>query len=314
MITFFATPKPFRGHIRVIQRNAIQSWQRLHSDAEILLLGPEEGTAETAKEFGLRHEPDIPCNEFGTVILSGLFSRAREIAHHKTVCFINCDIILTNDFLRAVRAVSGLHDNFLMAGRRWDMPIAEPIDFNDTAWGVELRFAALHEGHQRPPQWIDYFLFRRDLFTGEIPAFAVGRPGYDNWLIWRARSLGIPVIDASHDVIAVHQNHDYKHHPGGEKGVWEGEEARRNTALLGGWSHFCTVQDAKYRLVAGRLLHSYRHWPLLAQRAAKHARSTIWFGALDATRPIRHRLDLRREQTPDSAKTRLPDEDSASVT
>ena len=41
MITFFATPKPFRGHIRVIQRNAIQSWQRLHSDAEILLLGPE---------------------------------------------------------------------------------------------------------------------------------------------------------------------------------------------------------------------------------------------------------------------------------
>ncbi len=29
MITIFAIPKPFKGHIDVIQRNAIQSWTKL---------------------------------------------------------------------------------------------------------------------------------------------------------------------------------------------------------------------------------------------------------------------------------------------
>ena len=28
MITFFTTPKPFLGHIGIIQRNAIESWKR----------------------------------------------------------------------------------------------------------------------------------------------------------------------------------------------------------------------------------------------------------------------------------------------
>jgi hypothetical protein len=313
MITFFATPKPFRGHIGVIQRNAIRSWERLHEDVEILLLGPEEGTAETARDFGVGYEGNIPCNDFGTVLLSGLFYQAQEIASHRIICFINCDIILTRDFLTAVETVSHQHDNFLMVGRRWDMPITEPVDFTAPLWADALRAAAIREGHQRPPQWIDYFAFRRGFFTGRIPPFAVGRPGYDNWLIWCARSMGIPVVDASHDVIAVHQNHDYAHHPGGKSGVWEGDEARRNTVLLGGWSHFCTVEDATHRLVAGRLRHSYRHWYLLARRAAQNARAAVWFGLLDATRPVRHRLGLRHNSLPADGKSKLPNEDSANA-
>lgn len=30
MLTIFATPKPFQGHVGIIQRNAIGSWVRLH--------------------------------------------------------------------------------------------------------------------------------------------------------------------------------------------------------------------------------------------------------------------------------------------
>lgn len=51
MITIFSTPKPFRGHFEIIQRNAIQSWLRLRPGCEIILLGNDEGTAE----FNLRH-------------------------------------------------------------------------------------------------------------------------------------------------------------------------------------------------------------------------------------------------------------------
>ena len=41
MITIFSTPKPFRGHIGVIQRNALKSWTLLHPDVEMILFGDE---------------------------------------------------------------------------------------------------------------------------------------------------------------------------------------------------------------------------------------------------------------------------------
>ena len=73
MITLFTLPKPFVGHIGMIQRNAIQSWTRLHPDIDILMFGSEQGTAEIAAEFGIRHFPDVDVNEYGTPRMSGYF-------------------------------------------------------------------------------------------------------------------------------------------------------------------------------------------------------------------------------------------------
>ena len=59
MLTIFSTPKPFVGHIDIIQRNAIKSWTLLHPDVEVILFGDEEGAAEVCQEFGIRHEPEV---------------------------------------------------------------------------------------------------------------------------------------------------------------------------------------------------------------------------------------------------------------
>jgi hypothetical protein len=45
MITFFTTPKPFRGHIGIIQRNATENWNRMHTSVEVILFGDEECAA-----------------------------------------------------------------------------------------------------------------------------------------------------------------------------------------------------------------------------------------------------------------------------
>ena len=55
MLTLFAIPKAFRGEFNQIQRNAITSCTLLEPKPEIILLGDDEGTAEVAKEFGVRH-------------------------------------------------------------------------------------------------------------------------------------------------------------------------------------------------------------------------------------------------------------------
>lgn len=46
MLTIFSYPKPFKGHIDVIQRNAINSWTLLNPKPEIILACDEEGTKE----------------------------------------------------------------------------------------------------------------------------------------------------------------------------------------------------------------------------------------------------------------------------
>jgi len=52
-------------------------------------------------------------------------------------------------------------------------------------------------------------------------------------MIYRARSLGIPVVDATQSVDAVHQNHDYSHVPLRSGQRWSGPEAKANAALAG---------------------------------------------------------------------------------
>ena len=111
MLSMFALPKPFKGHIGVIQRNAIASWARLPSKPEIILFGDEEGTAQAARDLGVHHEPNIPRHEFDTPLMSGVFERGYAMTDSPMICYINSDIILLGDFLGAVRQVRAkLHE------------------------------------------------------------------------------------------------------------------------------------------------------------------------------------------------------------
>lgn len=297
MITFFTTPKPFLGHIGIIQRNALQSWKRIHPQCEVLLFGDEEGAAEAAQRFGIRHVPDVRRNEHGTKFLSPMFDRAQELARHPILCYVNCDIILLSDFRLAAERVISFGGDFLMVGQRWDTNVASPIDFSDPGWEPYMRCEAVKANRQRPPQWIDYFLFSNRLYYKRIPQFVIGRPGWDNWLVWHARHTGARVIDATAVTRVVHQNHDYSYHPDGEAGVWQGDEAQQNYALLRGGRSFATMENATHRLSLEGVRPNYYHWVVLAKRKVARLRAGIWFGLLAWSRPLRHRLGLRQRST-----------------
>jgi hypothetical protein len=300
MISFFTTPKPFRGHIGIIQRNALESWKRIHPQAEVILFGDEEGASEAARDLGLRHVPEVKRNKHGTKYLSPIFDAAQDLARHPCVCYVNCDILLLSDFRAAVERVMAFGGQFLMAGQRWDMDVTAPIDFSDPAWQAAVRQQALEANQQRPPQWIDYFTFLRGLYYRNTPPFVIGRPGWDNWLVWHARASGARVVDATAVVQAVHQNHDYSYHPEGEAGVWQGEEAQRNYALLEGGRCFATLENATHRLTLSGLQPNYHHYAVQAKRKLTAARNGAWFALLDLTRPVRRRLGLRQRRVPAS--------------
>lgn len=261
MLTIFSIPKPFVGHIGTIQRNAIQSWSLLHPRCEIILFGDDEGTAETAAEFGVRHVPDVAHNEFGTPLVNSLFETAERVATHDVLCYVNADIILMSSFMRAVQQVIGLRRRFLMVGQRWDVYINELWNFKQSDWEKELSGFVRKHGKLHPPGGTDYFAFPRGLWQ-DLPPFAVGRPGWDNWLIYKARTRRIPVIDASIVTTVIHQNHDYNHVPErSDKGAWKGPEADRNRELIGSWEDYMfTSADATLLLTPEGLRRALYRW------------------------------------------------------
>ncbi len=277
-LTIFALPKAFRGHIGVIQRNAILNWSRLRPRPEIIMFGDDEGTAEIAQELGLRHVTDVARNEYGTPLLNELFEKAQVLASSNVLCYINADILLLDGFMEAVQRVSAWRDRFLMVGRRWDVDLDQPELYGSSDQEARLRALVLRQDRPLPPGAIDYFVFSRGLF-GTIPPFAIGRGLWDNWLFWRARSLRAPVADASAVIFAVHQIHDYSHHPQGWSGVYKGEETMRNRELAG-QRRLYTFEDATHKLTSVGI------------------RRSIFPRLVKMTRPARQVLGLRRENLP----------------
>lgn len=252
MLTLFSIPKPFREHICTIQTNAIQSWALLCPACEIILFGDEEGTSETAARFGIRHIPEIECNEYGTPLINSIFDKAQEVANGRLLCYVNADILLMSDFLRAVEKVRKLsflffRRPFLMVGRRWDVEIDKDLDFK-YGWEDRMRTKVTESGNLRSDWAIDYFVYERGLW-GNIPPFGIGRPAWDNWMIYRARFMKAAVVDLSNLVTIVHQNHDYSHISGGEKEFLEGVEALKNKELAGSAFHYSfSLRDATWKL------------------------------------------------------------------
>jgi hypothetical protein len=293
VLTLFTAPKSFVGHFALIQANAVRSWLALRPRPEVVLLGDDDGVAEAAKHLGVRHVPTLARNQFGTPLFSDILSKGQQEASSGLVCFLNADIILLPEWLQALGHVREWRREFMMVGRRWDLDITEPLDFLDVEAGANLGRRAREHGRVRSNMTIDYFAFPRGLLV-DIPPFAVGRPGYDNWLLWHVRDRGIPLVDATHDATVIHQNHDYSHikaqgrSEGGESWFWKGLETEHNTEWVGGWPRYYTINHATHVVRGGRVRRA-RGRDYLGARWETLKRHVIV-----RTARVRHALGLRK--------------------
>lgn len=231
-ITIFSAPKPFtHPHIATIQRNAIRSWLALGAEVDVLLLGDEEGLPETAQELGVRLIREVPRNAQGTPLVSALFELARRNSDSPLLAYVNADILMLPDFVSGARALQAGGKPFLGVGQRWDLEVTEALEFGDD-WPVMLQRRIKEHGSLHPPAGSDYFIYPRWCFE-RMPAFAIGRAGWDNWMIYWARREGWQVVDCTAEITIAHQNHDYSHLPGGQP-HYRLPETDVNVRLAGG--------------------------------------------------------------------------------
>lgn len=243
ILTLFTIPKGFVGHTGVIQRNAIRSWTYLPG-CEVILFGEEDGLGEAARDLGVRHVPQIARNEKGTPMVSDAFAQIRHLARTPFVAYVNSDIVFDHSLIQAVQALQGsVLNDWLLVGQRHDLDIRHELAFGE-GWQDELRAEVARNGTLHGKAGIDFFVFPRG-FVLTLPDFAVGRPGWDSWLIYKTREQGIPLVDATEVVLTVHQNH-----PPAYRAF--GSEALANTRSAGGYYRMGTLRDCDWSLRKGR--------------------------------------------------------------
>ncbi|MBI5354621.1 MAG: hypothetical protein HZB50_18420 [Chloroflexi bacterium] len=264
LLTLFSAPKPFTNpHIAMIQRNAIRSWTLL-PDVEVILLGEEEGLAEAAAELGVRHFSNVKRNDSGTPLISSMFQLARENSQSEFLCIINADILLMPDFVEAAKQAGKLKDKFVLLSQRWDYDIASPLEFGQ-GWQSRLGESVRKQNQLHRPMGSDFFLFPKKCYQ-DIPDFIIGRAGWDNWMICKARQENWPVIDCTPSVMIVHQNHDYSHLPGGRP-HYDHPDTNENIRLAGGRAATrYTILDSTHCLADGKLARPKTTLPRFERR------------------------------------------------
>ena len=189
MITIFSTPKPFVGKNKIIQWNAIKSWKSLGKDYEIILLGNDSGVRKICEDLDLIHVPDINTNSLNTPLLDSVFNKAEASSNKDYMMYINSDIIICNDISIQIKSLALEH--FVITGRRWDLDVDNKINFNNYNWKKELIELISLKGVLHDYSGKDYFIYKKGTIT--MLPFSVGRPYWDDWLLYHARKKKYPI-------------------------------------------------------------------------------------------------------------------------
>ena len=285
-ITIFTAPKPFSDpHIKIIQRNAVRSWKMLGPDAEVLLIGDESGIKEEARHLGVGHIPDVEVNSLGTPLVSSIFSLARHGSTSDLLIYLNADIILLPDTLKIIQQINQGNQDFLIVGRRWNLDVNSEIAFNAN-WANELKSRAVTQGKIQGPAAMDYFVFPKHLYQ-EIPPFAIGRAGWDNWMIYHGMQQPWQVIDATPAMMVIHQNHDYSHLPGG-KPHFDLDESSQNVDLAGGYTKSFDLLDVRQEFRGGKIRRVKLTLPIVLRKLERFVNPQLMEGwRWELTRKIR---------------------------
>jgi hypothetical protein len=248
-VTLFTAPKAFSGHTALIQNNAFASWQRL-PETSVIVFGNESGIAEAAGKYNFSRIPDVRRSEFGTPLLDDIFCRAQSDSVTPFLCFINADIILPSGFTDTARRIAEKFPRFICTGRRWNIHLEEELSFSGNAY-EKLEAERNARGVLYEPTGMDFFLFPKGIITS-MPPFCIGRPFWDNWILWYAKQQKIPLIDVTAVLTVYHQDHSYAHVPGGDGTTWDKTpEADYNYNLVKDIKNFkaqlMTVYQADFR-------------------------------------------------------------------
>lgn len=246
MVTFLTTLKPFQGEDAVRQRNALISWLAAAPDVEVMVFAPCPGLEPLVEELGLRYYPDVPCVEGRLPLVGPMFEIAQQEERYEHQAFVNGDVVLFGDFVRGLHMMP--QERFLMVGRRWGSPVLERLEPDRPDQLAAFRGRALDNGWFA--RGLEYFGYRRGTLES-LPLMCPGALEWDNLMVDHCLAHCICVVDATYDVLCIHQDHPSLLTATGGRATTDTEAAQLNFATRGDRSVPC-IEDATHVLRQGR--------------------------------------------------------------
>lgn len=232
-----------KDDIAEIQYNALMSWRHMAFPPNIVVFGDKPGVKELANEVSAKHVPEIQTSESGVELVSDAFNRVQEIISSEIYTYCNGDIVLPPLFNEIVNSVDATR--YLLVGQRTNTPQFGRLDFSGDWWS-RVQSLAKSTGHLHTQNGMDYFVYPKGYFD-YLPLFGVGQWFWDNSMLAIAKSFGIPVLDMTQVILAIHQDHDYSHFPGGLEGIAQSEDSKRNRIS----DQILTIADADFVVLPG---------------------------------------------------------------
>jgi len=198
-ITFFCTSGKIdrKNHNYT---NAFKSWKNL--GINVVLFGPDDDeTKNILDEYGINWqlEPELHSDS-KLPRLDDLLTMSANLCKTEYMCYINCDIIIFDQFLDTFSFLRKEYNDFFMVGQRWDWYKSNEMNFQNTSvFDFEGKNIVLHA-----KTGVDYFVLKKThLENVFIPPFLVPRSRWDHWFAGVSKRVGIPLVDTTATNIVV---------------------------------------------------------------------------------------------------------------
>ena len=252
-VIIFSSPKPRQANTEAVQISAFRSWRRTFPKARILLFGDGTTWESFAREVGFEFAGSLPLSSEKGEVIQFSFEKVSKLAGNNLAMYLNSDILLDSSATAAVASLESLPGPWLASARRcclsqWVGPALE----KEEDWH-QFYARAREEGVWGEACAMDMFLFRKLSFQA-MPAFLIGSRGWDNWMIYHARSQNIQVIDISAAMRVIHCDHDYSYAKGSQNLKQRPRDRENvNLHLLGGEAKLFHLGHATHELRSGAL-------------------------------------------------------------
>ena len=250
-IVIFTSPKPRNDQTEAVQIAAFRSWRRAFPKATILLYGDVASWKEEMDSLVMQAAGPLVKGMAGGEVICDMFQDASKRGVGQLLLYLNSDILLDDSAAHVVEKLQDRPGPWLGSARRWCLPRwSEVTPTSESEWrGFFSR--ADRSGIWGEACALDMFLFCGLSFQS-MPPFFIGHRGWDNWMIYHARALRIPVIDMSDEMRVIHCDHDYSYAKGNTApGRRDGPLEEENLKMLGGEERLFHLGHATHELSHG---------------------------------------------------------------
>ena len=261
-IVIFTSPKPCTDQTEAVQIAAFRSWRRAFPNATILLFGDVASWNEEIESLVMEDAGPLVKGMAGGELIRGMFQDASKRGVGQLLLYLNSDILLDDSAADVVEKIQDRPGPWLGSARRWCLP-----KWSDVAPASELEWSIFFSRAEKSGRWgeacaLDIFLFCGLSFE-RMPSFFIGHRGWDNWMIYHARSQNISVIDISAAMRVIHCDHDYSYAKGNSApSRRDGPLEEANLKMLGGEERLFHLGYATHEWLEG-IVQPRRGWGMM---------------------------------------------------